>query len=363
MFSTLTSAQTVATFQQYCGVRWSKDKSRIVTSTGHDDVKDHVTYTVDNKVLFYLFHFAASFGNEIFFITFFPFWFWNVDGYVGRRLCMFWALFMYLGQGTKDVLKIPRPASPPVIRMELRYELEYGTPSTHAMMGAGIPFTLWLLTLGRYDTSPWLGFTISVVWCSLVCMSRLYLGMHTLWDIIVGLAYVFSLMALCIPYLDTLDAFLLTSAWGPAFSLVTSLILAACYPAKGGTAQADTTLILAVAAGTSLGHWLGYQTGVMHPALLPPPYALDLNSVSWVGVMVRTVVGVACLLVTRVIVKSVTHPLLCWFTSSHSAKPSLLATLATKFLIYGSVAFVAVLVVPLIFSYLGIARESFFYEI
>ena len=33
-----------------------------------------------------------------------------------------------LGQGLKDIICWPRPASPPVIRLEKKWELEYGMP-------------------------------------------------------------------------------------------------------------------------------------------------------------------------------------------------------------------------------------------
>ena len=120
-------------------------------SSSEDDSDAAVDYVITNKILHYIFEFGASLGNEMFYITFFPFWFWNIDGYVGRRVCMFWCLFMYLGQATKDIVKWPRPASPPVMRLELRYALEYGMPSTHAMVGAGLPVSLLVLTYDRYE--------------------------------------------------------------------------------------------------------------------------------------------------------------------------------------------------------------------
>ena len=119
-------------------------------------------FKVTNRFLYHIFCFGSNLGNEIFYICFFPFWFWNVDGYVGRRLCFFWGLFMYLGQATKDILRIPRPASPPVVRMEDRYALEYGMPSTHAMVGAGIPFGIFFLTKERYIVS------ILSFWCQML---------------------------------------------------------------------------------------------------------------------------------------------------------------------------------------------------
>jgi len=123
--------------------------SRQLLHTG----RQSVDYKITNSFLYYLFHFGANLGNEIFYMTFFPFWFWNIDGCIGRQLCTFWCIFMYFGQATKDIVKLPRPASPPVIQLEKRYALEYGMPSTHAMVGAGIPFAIFFLTKERYIVS------------------------------------------------------------------------------------------------------------------------------------------------------------------------------------------------------------------
>lgn len=108
-------------------------------------------YVVRNLFLYHLFHFGANLGNEIFYVMFFPFWFWNIDGFVGRRVCIFWCCFMYIGQALKDIIKIPRPPSPPVFRLEKRYALEYGMPSTHAMVGTGMPFAIFIMTQERYN--------------------------------------------------------------------------------------------------------------------------------------------------------------------------------------------------------------------
>jgi len=183
-------AETVARFQRLCGIVRLSNASVVrraagghcssvcedingfqtakkrTTSTVSDSVdvtatsaplwhttNESLDYEITNRFLYYLFHFGANLGNEIFYMTFFPFWFWNIDGYVGRQLCTFWCIFMYIGQATKDVIKLPRPASPPVVQLEKRYALEYGMPSTHAMVGAGIPFAIYFLTRERYIVS------------------------------------------------------------------------------------------------------------------------------------------------------------------------------------------------------------------
>lgn len=106
---------------------------------------------VSNWPLYYLFCFGTELGNELFYIIFFPFWVWNLDPFVGRRLVIIWVLVMYLGQCTKDIIRWPRPASPPVAKLEVFYNSEYSMPSTHAMSGTAIPIAMVLLTYGRWQ--------------------------------------------------------------------------------------------------------------------------------------------------------------------------------------------------------------------
>lgn len=110
-------------------------------------------FLIHNKLLFYLFTFGTELGNEMFFIVFFPFLFWNVDALVSRRLIVVWAWNLFVGQSTKDMIRWSRPASPPVVKVEVFYNSEYSMPSTHAMTGTAIPFCLFMLTYGRWQVS------------------------------------------------------------------------------------------------------------------------------------------------------------------------------------------------------------------
>lgn len=60
---------------------------------------------------------------------------------------------MYVGQVMKDVLKLPRPLSPPVVKLEPRVDAEYGLPSTHAMAATAISFTFLLSAPSRIQVS------------------------------------------------------------------------------------------------------------------------------------------------------------------------------------------------------------------
>lgn len=110
-------------------------------------------FLIQNRFFFYLFTFGTELGNEMFFIIFFPFLFWNIDALVSRRLIIVWAWNLFLGQSTKDMVGWSRPASPPVVKVEVFYNSEYSMPSTHAMTGTAIPFCLFMLTYGRWQVS------------------------------------------------------------------------------------------------------------------------------------------------------------------------------------------------------------------
>lgn len=99
------------------------------------------------------FRLATELGYEPFYITFVPFLYWNIDTMLSRYLVLTWAISMYLGQGAKQVFRIKRPTSPPVIRLETNpgLESEYGFPSTHATVGTMIPFCLLYNIIGRYQ--------------------------------------------------------------------------------------------------------------------------------------------------------------------------------------------------------------------
>lgn len=60
---------------------------------------------------------------------------------------------MYIGQVMKDKLKMPRPLSPPVVKLETRVNAEYGMPSTHTMAATSISFTFLLSASTRLQVS------------------------------------------------------------------------------------------------------------------------------------------------------------------------------------------------------------------
>lgn len=63
-----------------------------------EEQEDEIKFTITNKFWYYLFILGTALGDEIFYATCIPFWFWNIDGAVGRRVVFVWSSVMYVGE-------------------------------------------------------------------------------------------------------------------------------------------------------------------------------------------------------------------------------------------------------------------------
>ncbi|TKS76397.1 Sphingosine-1-phosphate phosphatase 1 [Collichthys lucidus] len=299
-------------------------------------------FLIHNKFLFYLFTFGTELGNEMFFIIFFPFVFWNIDALVSRRLIVVWAWNLFVGQSTKDMVRWSRPASPPVVKVEVFYNSEYSMPSTHAMTGTAIPFCLFMLTYGRWQYPFLFGFGVALSWSVLVCVSRVYMGMHSILEVITGFLYSLLILAFFHPILDKIDSFYMMGHYAPLVIIVSHA--------------------LGTGAGAALATYVNYQLGLlMDPPLSSLPLTFPSISTSLVFLsLLRFLIGVAVLLVTRMIMKAVTIPFLCRLFGLPSddvrqARQHMKVELPYRYIVYSVVGFSCVCVVPLLFRILNLA--------
>ncbi|KAI8434576.1 hypothetical protein MSG28_003118 [Choristoneura fumiferana] len=56
------------------------------TDTSAESAVEETECHINNKFWYWLFVLGTALGDEIFYATFIPFWFWNIDGAVGRRI-------------------------------------------------------------------------------------------------------------------------------------------------------------------------------------------------------------------------------------------------------------------------------------
>lgn len=321
-------------------------------------------FNIHNRLLYYIFSLGTELGNELFYITFFPFWLWNIDPYVGRRLIVIWVWVMYLGQCTKDIIRWPRPASPPVVKVEVFYDSEYGMPSTHAMSGTAIPFSLFVLTCGRWEYPYVIGLLLASSWCILVCLSRLYMGMHSILDIIAGVLYSILILIIFHPALDLIDNFNLTYKYAPLFiiSLHLGMGLFSFTLDTWSTSRGDTAEILGTGAGIACASHVNHIFGILpDPPLVALPFSppsITFNLIT--RAFLRFAVGVVVLLLTRALLKAITIPLACKIfripcTDILQARKRMEVELPYRYLTYGTVGFVALFLVPCLFNYLNLS--------
>lgn len=349
-----------------------------VDSTKHTSIEktDKESFTIASKFLHYFFLFGTELGDELFYSMFIPFWFWNIDGYVGRRVVLAWAIVMYTGQGIKDIVRWPRPGYP-AVRVQQKWALEYGMPSTHAMVGVSIPFSVLLFTLNRYKYTTEIGLTFAVLWCLLICVSRVYLGMHTVLDILAGLALAIILMFPLVPCVNYLDNYFLTNPMSPILILMSSILMIVYYPnsEKWTPTRGDTTMIISVTVGLHIGAWLNYQTGNMSVAELSPPYEIYWPSqYMCLCIIMRMILGLAIIALVLTTCKRVSYNWLCALLgqnpdniknseNSLDNKHKTFVELSCKFISCAIVGLHIVYFIPLLFRSLGIERPTFYTEI
>lgn len=317
---------------------------------------------VDSALWYYLFHFGTLLGYEMFYATFFPFLLWNFDAAVCRRVLAVWALALYCGGVAKDVIRWPRPSSPPVVQFDKHYSAEYGMPSTHAMTGASVPFGLLVFTMHRYEYSLVLGLLVCTVWCALLCTSRLYLGMHTVLDLVGGLALAWAVMLVLVPVAVPADRLLLSSPWGPLLVVGAVALLSLAYPAprEWTPARGDSCVVLATVAGILVGESVLFQTSWRTPQ---EHYRLGLP-LGWelACVLLRTVTGIVASVLVRIITKAITYRLLCCCQGrdprQESSRRLPTIELPCKFFTYLLMGLTMALGSPLLFARLGIERSA-----
>ncbi|CAF0800965.1 unnamed protein product [Adineta ricciae] len=336
-------------------------------SQHQEDKLPEIDYKITSWFWYYFFQFGAALGNEIFYILFYPTWVWNVDGAVARKISVLWAFFMYIGQATKDILAIPRPASPPVLKLEKRYVEEYGFPSTHAMFAAGIPLSLVLLSYQRYDFHLWAGLVLAGIVCVWVCLSRIYLGMHTFLDIVAGTLYALLLVYIMFPYVDSIDDFQLTHSFSPILNFCLGILLIKCYPSlkQWSTARSDTTVILGSAFGLCSATTAMHQIGLLQRPLTPPLYSIIAPNLGLC--IIRTILGMLFIYATRQIVKTVVLRVTCaiygldW--KNPESKRYAKVEMPYYYLTYFAIGFNISFTCPLIFRALGINRDYSYTEL
>ena len=324
----LNDPYVVARVQKYLGIELIKLETNNESLDQHSMKNVHhinmldnkkCLYKINNTFFYWFFMFITHLGNEVFYILFLPMLMWNFDDNLAFLTTISWAFSMYFGQASKDLIKMARPATPPVVKLEVKYLLEYGFPSTHAMAALTISITLLTLLFEKYDQAEHFYFRsiclgMAVLICFLVCLSRVYLGMHSCLDIIGGLMFSLFLSLVFLKLLHGFKVFVEASFLNGCVVYMLALFLCLIYPGKSRwtSARSDAFLILGVAGGLTIGMSLKHSLklhdiGKLNPVAGRNPY------INWI-ILARIAVGVTTVLLSRVLTKQFLYNLIAWLS-------------------------------------------------
>lgn len=119
-------------------------------------------------------------GYSTFFLIALPLTYWLWDRAIASRLVVLIAITAVINGWLKDYWQDPRPD--PKYWLDPRVAGSYGRPSGHAQ----VSFAMWMWI--AYEIKrPWAWAAATIIVAG-VCMSRLYLGVHDVDDILTGLA-------------------------------------------------------------------------------------------------------------------------------------------------------------------------------
>ena len=238
------SDEAILWLQQSCGVRGEKDK---------------------NMAYYLVFRVASALGEEIF--AGIPLLFWFAWHNVALNFSSAFFLLV-IGQLFKDLLRLPRPTNPRIVKLERTFETEFGLPSTHTMSGF-MPLALFISWHRHSSSVSPLLLPLGVV-CTLgvgllVGTSRLYLGVHSLMDVasggLLGLLGIVVLLHPQYGLCDTIDELVYRSPLGIFVSLALLLWFSVAYPKTNpwSASYATAAQIFGTWFGIAASSWLVYN--------------------------------------------------------------------------------------------------------
>ena len=269
-------------------------------------------YQVNNLFFYCFFQIITHLGNEIFYFMFLPILSWFYNAQISYLTTLSWAVMMFVGQAAKDIIKIARPETPPVVKMQDRYLLEYGFPSTHAMAMVNIAITFSTLVYQDLNySSEYASIIISVITISAfitfsVCLSRIYLGMHSYLDILGGVMFALVYSLIFLRYSSAIMWFIKQGVLSAVIQCSLFIFMCLMYPCKNrwSPARADTFLIMGAAIGLSMA------VGVR--------YSLNLNDIGKLSYDTRMRNDLFCLLLLCRFLVGIIPVLLVRFASKHA---------------------------------------------
>lgn len=163
-------------------------------------------------------------GSQEFYLLILPALFWSLDYTLGLRM----AVMLVLSGGINDIFKLsfhqPRPYWVSTAVQAMSAEASFGLPSGHTIMSTGV-WGMGAATVNR----PWI-WVVAIFLILMVGVSRIYLGVHFLHDVILGWLLGAVLLVIVLRLWDKLTAWVRPMSLAQQCSLSLAFALAILLP-------------------------------------------------------------------------------------------------------------------------------------
>ncbi|KAL6273204.1 hypothetical protein ACE6H2_023896 [Prunus campanulata] len=240
-----------------------------------------------------------------FYTAFLPLLFWSGHGKLARQMTLLMAFCDYMGNCIKDVVSAPRPSCPPVRRITATKDeednaLEYGLPSSHTLNTVCLSGYLlhYILSYTQNEDShvKFAGFALVCLLVGLIGLGRIYLGMHSVVDIIGGLAIGLVILRFWLSVHEYVDNFIVLGQNVTYFWAALSFILLFAYPTPEFPTPSFEyhTAFNGVALGIVSGVQQTYHQ--FHHEAVPRVFTSQLTIPGFMG---RMLVGIPTILIVK----------------------------------------------------------------
>lgn len=234
---------------------------------------------------------------------------------------------VYLSSFVKDLVCAPRPFAPPVTRLTIgTHHLEYGFPSTHSTNSVSMALYAGSMIYKAYASNAvdtWVYYTsvAVLVWYTFtIVFGRLYTGMHSITDCVVGTTLGSSIWLLHHTVGDAVDHWIINGGWQvPAVIIPIALIMVNQHPQPVDDCPCfeDAIACIAVVMGAFLARWHSVNAGLdfasdFFSSRTPGWQARDWQEATvWVTVsIIKLIAGMLIIGAWRMLVKFLMHTIL-----------------------------------------------------
>lgn len=261
-----------------------------------------------------LMHLFSFLGTEDFYTALVIYFGIISDSRLAYLFIMLFSIGFYLTTFLKNLFRLPRPPSPPVVVLEEAYD--WALPSLHALHSVTSSWYLHIYCSRNYNlnTLTSILFIISSIFYPIsISFSRLYLGVHSLIDIITGFIPAILLLLSFVAIDDIIDAYVKSD--NNAFFIIPVLviIMLCLHPDSGIPTKSsqDTVCALGVALGMLLARiYNSKKDEIYFTSLMEQSHYQDLSYwQTFVLSSIRLIVGVSLILLTKIVIKLMMKPL------------------------------------------------------